>query len=445
MGLVRKYTLSLFAVLMLCLQVVAQNTEVKNLGNSTARASESAYSYARDAATTSFEISISFANNSAKLDASYRDNAIAMQELESFVRSQLREENGTRAIIVEGAASPIGKEEYNKRLALRRAQVVRDFLHTIEGGDRIVIHAVSSGEDWESFARDVLANYNRSNRTEVVEIIRSELSHDEKEAALRRLDKSGKTFRELAAKHMASARNAALIRVVEIADLTPKPTPMTLDITAPALPLPNEVAEEVVGNSVLPSAPTPAKEVRKPVVAVRSNLLVPALNIGVEVPIGTHWSVGADYYYPWIWPKKDNKDCFEFLGWGIEGRYWFGRERTVFDRLQGHSVGLYGYMGYYDFERNYHGYQGEFVNVGLDYTYAMAVGKKKAVHFEFSFGVGYIYSQARKYTVVEANGPLISDKITKMIGFFGPTKANVSLVVPIFQKVSPNDRRRGDE
>jgi outer membrane protein OmpA-like peptidoglycan-associated protein len=157
---------------MLCLQVVAQNTEVKNLGNSTARASESAYSYARDAATTSFEISISFANNSAKLDASYRDNAIAMQELESFVRSQLREENGTRAIIVEGAASPIGKEEYNKRLALRRAQVVRDFLHTIEGGDRIVIHAVSSGEDWESFARDVLANYNRSNRAEVVEIIR---------------------------------------------------------------------------------------------------------------------------------------------------------------------------------------------------------------------------------------------------------------------------------
>ena len=430
---------------MLCLQVVAQNTEVKNLGNSTARASESAYSYARDAATTSFEISISFANNSAKLDASYRDNAIAMQELESFVRSQLREENGTRAIIVEGAASPIGKEEYNKRLALRRAQVVRDFLHTIEGGDRIVIHAVSSGEDWESFARDVLANYNRSNRTEVVEIIRSELSHDEKEAALRRLDKSGKTFRELAAKHMASARNAALIRVVEIADLTPKPTPMTLDITAPALPLPNEVAEEVVGNSVLPSAPTPAKEVRKPVVAVRSNLLVPALNIGVEVPIGTHWSVGADYYYPWIWPKRDNKNCFEFLGWGIEGRYWFGRERTVFDRLQGHSIGLYGYMGYYDFERNYHGHQGEFVNVGIDYTYAMAVGKKKAVHFEFSLGVGYIYSQARKYTVIEANGPLISDKITKIIGFFGPTKANVSLVVPIFQKVSPNDRRRRDE
>ena len=99
-------------------------------------------------------------------------------------------------------------------------------------------------------------------------------------------------------------------------------------------------------------------------------------------------------------------------------------------------------MGYYDFERNYHGHQGEFVNVGVDYTYAMAVGRRKAVHFEFSLGVGYIYSQARKYSVIEANGPLISDKITKTIGFFGPTKANISLVVPIFQRVKPNDKDR---
>ena len=150
--------------------------------------------------------------------------------------------------------------------------------------------------------------------------------------------------------------------------------------------------------------------------------------------------MGADYYFPWIWPKSDNKNCFELLAWGIEGRYWFGRNRTVFDRLQGHSIGLYGYVGYYDFERNYHGYQGEFANVGVDYTYAMAVGKRKAVHFEFSIGVGYIYSQARKYTVIEAGSPLISNKITKTVGFFGPTKANISLVVPIFKKVSPNDK-----
>jgi hypothetical protein len=186
-------------------------------------------------------------------------------------------------------------------------------------------------------------------------------------------------------------------------------------------------------------------EPRKIVVAARTNLLVPALNVGVEVPIGNNWSVGADYYYPWIWPKKDNKNCFEFLGWGIEGRYWFGKNRTQFNRLQGHSVGVYGYVGYYDFERNFHGHQGEYVNVGVDYTYAMAVGKRKSLHLEFSLGLGYIYSKARKYTVIESQGPLISDKITKNIRFFGPTKANISLVVPIFQKVKPSNKANGDE
>ena len=388
---------------------------------------------AQSSAHHAHEITIGFANNSSRLNASYGENAVAFREVEDFMRILLQGECGTRAIIVEGAASPLGREEYNKQLALRRAEAVRDFLYAIEGSDRIKIHAISDGEDWESFTRSILENYNRPNRDKVVEIIRSDRKHDEKEAMLQRLDANGETFRVLVSQHMASARNAAVIRIIEIADLTPNlPLPtLEVQITPPALHLPErervQRAEQVVAE-------------RKPVVAVRSNLLVPALNVGVEVPIGTNWSVAADYYFPWIWPKKDNKNCFEFLGWGIEGRYWFGRNRTLLDRLQGHSLGLYGYMGYYDFERNFRGHQGEFVNVGLDYTYAMAVGKKRAVHFEFSIGVGYIYSQARKYSVIEECGPLISEKRTKKIGFFGPTKANISLVVPIFQKVKPNDK-----
>ena len=430
----------------------AQNAEVSDLGSSFARAS---------APVPTHEVVIGFANNSASLDASYGENAIALQEVEEFMRILLQGECGTRAIIIDGAASPLGNEEYNKRLALRRAEAVRDFLCTIEGSDNIKIHAISDGEDWESFIRSIIDKYNRPNRDKVIEIIRSDHSHDEKEEMLRRIDKSGETFRVLVSQHMASSRNAALIRIVEIADLTSKVSPLTIevDVDAPQLLLPKReelwpVAEPlhavneqepivsaltspVVSTS--PAAPTSTIE-RKPVVAVRSNLLVPALNFGVEVPIGTHWSVGADYYFPWVWPKRDNKNCFEFLGWGVEGRYWFGKNRTIADRLQGHSVGLYGYMGYYDFERSFHGHQGEFVNIGVDYTYAMAIGKKKALHLEFSLGVGYIYSRARKYTVIEPGSPLISDKITKKIGFFGPTKANISLVVPIFQKVKPNDK-----
>ena len=430
-----KYLFFLFFTLAVYSWAGAQNAEVEDLGNS--------FAFARTSAPAlTHEVTIGFANNSSRLDSLYGENGVAMREIEEFMRVLLKGECGTRAIIVDGAASPLGKEEYNKRLALRRAEAVRDFLRAIEGSDSIEIHAISDGEDWESFTRSVIEGYNRPNRDKVIEIIRSDRSHDEKEAMFRQIDKSGETFRVLVSQHMASARNAAVIRIIEIADLTLNipPPPFEVEITSPkSLLSKHEELWPVTEQEPVVVPPISTIE-RKPVVAVRSNLLVPALNVGVEVPIGTHWSVGADYYFPWIWPKRDNKNCFEFLGWGIEGRYWFGKNRTVLDRLQGHSIGLYGYMGYYDFERNYHGHQGEFVNVGLDYTYAMAVGKKRAVHFELSLGVGYIYSSARKYTVIEPGSPLISDKRTKKVGFFGPTKANISLVVPIFQKVKPNDK-----
>ena len=342
----------------------------------------------------------------------------------------------------------IGRREKSGDGNILRNDAVGDILHPIkllagedgadvkgdniiakmEGGDKLTIHTTSAGEDWKAFESYIEATYQAENRREVLAILRMNASIIQKERYIHALD-AGKTWRLLTTKFMGSARNATVVRIVEEKALlddricwSVKPAELI-----PPLRFEYKTNTEIV-------------ELRKPVVAIRSNLLVPALNFGVEVPIGNNWSVGADYYYPWVWPKRDNKNCFELLAWGIEGRYWFGKERTVFDRLRGHSIGLYGYMGYYDFERNFHGHQGEFVNVGVDYTYAMAVGKKKSVHFEFSIGLGFIYSQARQYSVIEANGPLISNKITKSIGFFGPTKANISLVVPIFQRVKPNDK-----
>lgn len=173
---------------------------------------------------------------------------------------------------------------------------------------------------------------------------------------------------------------------------------------------------------------------KTPVLAVRSNLLVPALNIGAELPLGNHWSISADYYYPWLWPSKKNKNCFELLGWSAEGRYWFGRNRTKSDRLHGHSLGLYGAGGYYDFERNFKGQQGEFVSAGLDYTYAMPVGKKKRVNLEFTLALGYIRSYGRAYHVLEEYGPLFKEEGDIIFDFFGPTRIAVNLVVPFYRK-----------
>ena len=408
----------------------AQDTEVSNLGNSFARVSEHDHALARvaeaEARLNLQTISVLYEHDKAWPRWSYKNNIASYNKLVAMVKHIASKKTGSHTIIIEGSASPIGSDAYNHALALRRANVLRNIIAKMEGGDKLTIHTTSAGEGWESFESYIEASYQAENRKEVLAILRMNASNVQKEQYIYALD-AGKTWRLLTAKFMGSARNATVVRVVENEALLADSVCWAVKPAELIPPFHIEYKAEPI-------------EIRKPVVAIRSNLLVPALNIGVEVPIGTNWSVGADYYFPWVWPKRDNKNCFELLAWGIEGRYWFGKNRTVLDRLQGHSLGLYGYMGYYDFERNFHGHQGEFANVGLDYTYAMAVGKKKAVHFEFSLGLGFIYSQARKYTVIEANGPLISDKITKSVVFFGPTKANISLVVPIFQRVKPNDK-----
>ena len=170
------------------------------------------------------------------------------------------------------------------------------------------------------------------------------------------------------------------------------------------------------------------------VIAARTNLLVPALNVGAELPLGDRWSVSADYYFPWIWPSPKNKNCFELLGWSVEGRYWLGRNRAAKDRLLGHSVGLYGAGGYYDFERNFKGLQGEFISAGLDYTYAMPIGRKKRLNLEFTLALGYIHSWGRNYHVLDEYGPLFKDDEEIRFDYVGPTKAAVSLVVPFGKK-----------
>ena len=403
------------------------------------------------------DVHIQYENNKAVPNWEYKNNHVAYDILAEVVKELSSDTEVEHTVIIEGAASPIGNDNYNRALALRRAEILRDIISQMDGGNRLKIHAISIGEDWASFAQHIHEKYHMANREEVLAILDSQSSNDDKERNLQALD-NGRTWRLLVNKYMDTARNAAVLRIVELKPLASLLQPLQLNLQCVIQPmesvsvstLPEKSIEDVKESiiekpSTISAEPIVEDPLRKPIMALRSNLLVPALNIGVEVPIGNYVSIGADYYFPWIWPKRDNKNCFEFLGWGVEARYWFGRNRTVFNRLQGHSLGLYGYMGYYDFEYNFHGYQGEFANIGLDYTYAMAVGKKKGLHLEFSLGIGYIYSQARKYTVIEPGSPLISDKITKKVGFFGPTKANISLVVPIFQKVKPNDKYRGNE
>ncbi len=185
---------------------------------------------------------------------------------------------------------------------------------------------------------------------------------------------------------------------------------------------------------------------RQPIrVALRTNLLLPLLNFGAELPLGNRWSVGADWYYVWLFRSSSHKNCFQIDGLTLEGRYWLGSRHTNDPenkqyRLQGHSIGLFTMGGRYDIERNYVGHQGEYILGGVDYLYAKPIFKGK-MHLELSFGVGYLYTRATRYEVYERGGKGFRDQnYRKNISYFGPLRASVALVVPLRWKAKTDDR-----
>ena len=120
----------------------------------------------------------------------------------------------------------------------------------------------------------------------------------------------------------------------------------------------------------------------------------------------------------------------------LEGRYWFGSKHTKGEenkqyRLLGHAVSVFAMGGRYDLEHNYKGHQGEYILGGVDYMYAKTAFKGK-MHLEFYFGVGYLYTRAKRYEVFEREGKGYYNKdFRKKVTYFGPIRAGISLVLPI--------------
>ena len=382
-----------------------------------------------------------FRNDVRKVDLDYMDNRASVsfitETLSGIDRDSLK---AISSILIEGASSPLGNETYNARLSELRARAVANYLRTIPGvDDSIDIQIIAKGEDWETFTEDVRQNYHRRNREQLLELLESDLSDREKETRLMALEPDSLTWWYLVRNNMKSSRNASTVVIIKkkrIVDYLPVLT----SVTARVEPLYQSTLRREDRPEVLEEeTPVTSEEdvqepSRKPLLlTARTNLLAPALNFGAEYPIGTHWSIGADYYYPWAKRNPDNRNCFQLLGWGLEGRYWFGKNRTLDDLLQGHSVGLNTSAGYYDIENEFAGNQGTFVSVGADYLYSLPIFKDK-MHLEFTIGLGYIFSRMTPYDVFESGGLAYKTGYTMDFHWVGPTKAGVSLVVPIRAK-----------
>lgn len=359
----------------------------------------------------------------SEFDQTYLTNSETAAHIKNYLINSPRIDS----ITIYAWASPEGAYLHNVKLSQRRARTAKRFLlshapdSTKLNADKIKISPLA--ENWQGLEAMVVEKYSRHDREKVITILRDRTIGDEtRKWRLQQLD-GGYTWRYMLRNYMPQLRAATWICV-------------WAEVIEPLPAVEQKAIESVpVGDyGIIPVPQIHTTKENAPLYAIRSNLLVPALNIGAEVPLGNRWSVSADYYFPWIWPSKTNRNCFELLGWSLEGRYWFGRNRTAADRLKGHSIGLYGAGGYYDFERDYKGQQGEFASTGLDYTWSMPIGKLKRVNLEFTLAVGYIHAWARNYTVHGEYGPLFKEEGDVIFDYFGPTKAAVNLVIPFYGK-----------
>ncbi len=138
---------------------------------------------------------------------------------------------------------------------------------------------------------------------------------------------------------------------------------------------------------------------RIPTFALKTNLLLDALsiaNIGVEVPLFSHWSIYAGCTFPW-WYNPSKQRCVEIISGELQGRYWIDNH-TSMHNLNGWFVGGYASIGHYDLERKWRGVQGRVWSGGVCGGYAHRVWCN--LRLEYSLGLGVIETSYDKYNAV---------------------------------------------
>lgn len=374
------------------------------------------------------EYTVYFRINRYDIDTTFLGNGETIRRMQHEIDSLLSAGAITAdSISIISAASPDGRNSFNVWLSKKRGLAAHSLLESqYPDIDPSIIFIDPVGEDWDTFRRVVDGDPNIPDREKLRELMDSDLPADEKERRFRQMKQ---TFRYIVNHHIYLMRASAVTFNISMPLITLAAVP------GPAMPK-LETATGEFKYRWMPETRTIAGPVdKKMIFAARTNLLVPALNVGIEVPIKYRWSVGADYYFPW-WLAKSNKYCAEMLGWFVDTKYWFGRDRKEEDKLTGHALGAYAGFGYYDYQWERSGNQGEYIDIGVDYTYAIPVARGK-LRMEFNVGLGWIHTVARHYTPTDDYTDLIKDPGIRhrKYNFFGPTRASVSLVVPIRVKV----------
>ena len=383
-------------------------------------------------------VRIYFRQGHSVLEPGLHGNREALKRIADSLRTYAGPTGRLRRIEVTGGASPEGSVLLNKRLSEKRAKALLEHLSREGGIPDSLLSFTFLGRDWDGLIRLVENDPGVPCRDAVLELLHDiaercrggEKAEDANAARLAHF-KEGEPYRYMYRKLFPELRATQLCLRYETTSVRQQPIAAGVSFPKPVLRTPAPLSAPV-------SAPAFAghtTRTRKPFyMAVKTNMLYDAIavpNIGVEFYAGRNWSVGANWMYAW-W-KTDRKHWYwRTYGGELNVRKWFGK-RAQEKPLQGHHLGVYGQLLTYDFETGGRGYIGgkpggslwDKANwgAGVEYGYSLPVAKR--LNIDFGIGVGY---SGGKYKVYDPEDGCYVDKETKKRRWFGPTKAEISLV-----------------
>ena len=395
---------------------------------------------------SSNQIRVYFPTGDAVLRNSYMSNETNLDVLDILLNEV---SDNIDSVLVVSQASPEGDVTRNMTLAEERAYSMRRHIIATNPDLLSRIYLYPIGEGWSELRSAILADpqLDFASRTRLLSIIDATAPVEAKKAQLRAQPEYSHLLRDIFPTLRLSAVDFRFNtgRTPQIAEVQPQaPGLVVLPLIIPVEDLPITLPQSsiVLDPLALRVRPLPMPSARKEnlLFAVKTNLLYDAvtmLNAEVEIPFLYRFSLLWEDVFPW-W-ETGNKYCLQHWEMGPELRFWFRSWRPgSMDKMLGWFVGAYGMSSRYDIQFDTKiDYQGEYWSAGLTAGYVMPF-KKGWLHdalrarLEFSLSAGYLQTDYRHYLPTDSYDMLIRDKYNDGTAtYIGPTKAKVSLVVPI--------------
>lgn len=325
-----------------------------------------------------------------------KENYLNNAELIKRIKKVLSLSPCIDSVKIYAYASPEGPFKRNKWLAQKRVEAAREFILANVPSDSTLrpenVYLYPMGENWEGLKEELESNYYRPNRNEVMDIINSTISNEEKKLKLIALDDS--TYEYIIRFHMPRLRIATWVCVYRPTPELHVDTPLQATLKLPLAKIPASIDKEI--NTDMKMPPDTYVWSR---LYIKTNALALGMgiaNIAAEIDLGERWSVTLPVYYS-AWDYFTSTIKFRTFAVRPEARYWFS------DGHKGLFAGAHLGMTYFNYafggDYRYQDKNKETPSLGggLSVGYRMPISKNERWALEFTLGAGVYSLQYDKF------------------------------------------------